>query len=346
MRLNNRGWWLAGAVALSGCSSGWWHDPPATPAAVPSPSAYDPSPVSYPQGGDPIPADAGANYAVPPAKLTPTPRAQPDSSYDEPPQLPPPRYDNVGYAVWSNAAGTVAAAHPSLPFGSFAEVTALDSGRTIVVPITATSRSRNEIELSGAAAAQLGLSGTRAAVRVRAVNANAGDIAAFKAGQPAPARPDTPPVLLNALRHKLSGLPAQPASVTKPPVRLPVTRPPVPAASATPYPTPAAKLAPRSTPGAKPKPAPTIAARPVVKPAPHPAERLPASGPGYYIQVAAVANATEAVAIARRVGGTVSLANGLNRVRFAPFDDLPTAQAARDDVAARGYGQARIVREK
>ncbi|MES2753939.1 MAG: SPOR domain-containing protein, partial [Pseudomonadota bacterium] len=154
--------------------------------------------------------------------------------------------------------------------------------------------------------------GGTAAVRVRAANAAGADIVALKAGPAPPARPDTPPVLLNALRAKLNGTlgqagpePARPAPVA--------TRAPV-------------------------RPAPV--ARPAVTPA-----RTSAGATGYYIQVAAVADAARARSVAQAVGGSMSLANGLYRVRFGPFDDLRTAQAARDEVAGRGYGDARIVRQ-
>ncbi len=333
---------LAGVLAsgaLGGCSSGWWHDPPAavpSPAVDQRPAAYGDPPVTDPYApGSTAAAEPGVSYPAPRAKPTLAPRVratpQPDpGGYDAPPKLPQPRYDNVGYAVWSSEAGTVAAAHPRLPPGSFAEVTALDTGRTILVPITATARSRNEIELSGAAATELGLSsGSRGAVRVRAMNASGADLTAFRAGQPAPPRPDTPPVLLNALRHKLSGTPGQSTSPR-----------PIAGASVTPLARPVLRPVPTATARPAPRPSPVAAAKPV----PRPTSRATAQS-AYYIQVAAVASASQAVAIAQKVGGTISLANGLNRVRFGPLDDLQTAQAARDDVAKRGYGQARIVRE-
>src|SRR3546814_20605985 len=45
-------------------------------------------------------------------------------------------YDDVGYAaVGAAASGTISATSPALPAGAFAEVTALDSGKTILVAI-------------------------------------------------------------------------------------------------------------------------------------------------------------------------------------------------------------------
>src|SRR3546814_19941780 len=45
-------------------------------------------------------------------------------------------YDDVGYAaVGAAASGTISATSPALPAGAFAEVTAPDSGKTIIVPI-------------------------------------------------------------------------------------------------------------------------------------------------------------------------------------------------------------------
>jgi rare lipoprotein A len=345
MRSNNK-LALAGALALGGCGGGWWHDQPAAapvPAAAPAGDASYGGQAGYPQGGDQFPVTpqypagaepvttsgqdygrSGAAYPPPKPERQPKRRPEPtppaDTGYVPPPQNAV-RYDNVGVAAWSAEPGTVAGAHATLPPGSFVEVTALDTGKTILVPITAQSRPGREIELSGAAAQELGLGmggAGEAGVRVRATNPTGADIGALKAGRPAPPRPDTPPVLLNALRRKLAGTQGQ---VGQPPYVAPQPMPPAPAT--------------------RPPPRPPVATRPApVAPA------APATGgAGYYVQVAAIADAQRATAIAREVGGSVSSSGGLVRVRFGPFDDLATAQAARDDVARRGYGDARIVRQ-
>lgn len=317
-------------LLTGGCGSNWWRDPPAAPTGqLAPPGAGEADGALY--SDYPAQADPGAAYP-PPARAAPVREARglPPGGMDQrPPALPlpvsgvatqrTPAYDNVGYASWSSNPGAVAAAHPTLSPGSFAEVTALDSGRTILVPITAVSRPGREIELSGAAGLELGLQGGRAPVRVRAVNPSPADINALQAGRPASARPDTPPVLLNALRRKLDGT-------------LGRVTPDFGDAAPGPAATGPSRTAPRSAP--TPKPSPTRAAAPA-----------PRAGPGYYVQLAALSDAARAQVLARSVGGGVSSAGGFHRVRLGPFDDLRAAQAARDGIARRGYGDARIVRE-
>ncbi len=95
------------------------------------------------------------------------------------------------------------AVHRSLPANSFVEVTSLDTGKTILVLITGSMGPGTDhaIDLSAGAARQLGYDSPQTiAVRVRAVNPTPVDQAALNQGRPATQRPDTPPVLLNALR--------------------------------------------------------------------------------------------------------------------------------------------------
>jgi rare lipoprotein A len=140
------------------------------------------------------------------------------------------RYDEVGYASWyggeTNGGPTASgepfdparmtAAHATLPLPSFAEVTALDSGRTVLVRINDRwqgGRGRI-IDLSRAAAQALGLDGRSVAgVRVRAVNPLPADVAALAAGR-AVARADAPNSVLVALRRRL---PAAPQGSVPPP---------------------------------------------------------------------------------------------------------------------------------
>jgi peptidoglycan lytic transglycosylase len=144
----------------------------------------------------------------------------------------PSRYDEVGYAGIRPAAGAEGAAvavHRSLPAGSYAEVTSLDTGRTILVLITGalSPDADRPIDLSAGAARQLGVeSQATAAVRVRRVNPTAFDQAALNQGQPAAPRPDTPPVLLTALRKHLPGRIAAAPPSTRPaaPLRTAPTR--------------------------------------------------------------------------------------------------------------------------
>ena len=126
------------------------------------------------------------------------------------------RYDEVGYASWygdelrgrRTASGEVfnpdwiTAASRTLPLGSFAEVTALDSGRTVLVEITDRGPHRPDrlIDLSVGAAKLLGVDRKAvAAVRVRQVDPPAADQVALEQGQPAAPRLDAPAVLLAGL---------------------------------------------------------------------------------------------------------------------------------------------------
>jgi len=215
------------------------------------------------------------------------------------------RYDEVGYAPIGDGEG-VTGVHASLPADSLVEVTSLENGRTILVFVTATDPGAGKpIALSTGAARQLGHDGGgRVAVRVRKVTGAPGDMLALRSGGPAPARPDTPPILLNALRKHLGA---------------PIADAPAPVARATP-------------------------ARPAyARPAPAPRAARPASGAGFYVQIAALSNAGNAQALARRLGGSVKQGGGLYRVQLGPFATRTQADAARGRAARAGYGDARVI---
>ena len=111
-------------------------------------------------------------------------------------------YEQTGLASWygeeltgaRTASGTpfdpsaITAAHRSLPLGSFVEVTALDSGRSILVLVNDRGPGRKDrlIDLSRGAAQQLGF-GSRsvARVRVRAVTPTLADAIALRGGHAA-----------------------------------------------------------------------------------------------------------------------------------------------------------------
>lgn len=226
------------------------------------------------------------------------------------------RYDAVGYAgVAELPAG---AGHATLPVGSFVEVTALDSGRTVLLLVAEAMPARRgqPIALSDDAMRQLGI-GAGAPVRVRSARPSPPDIAALRAGQPATARLDAPPVLLAGLRKDLP--PRAPASAASAPTPLPPAQP-------------TARAAP-------PKPVP-IARQPVA------ASPTPTSAPatGWAVQVAALSNAANARALALRLGGRVSASGTLYRVQLGPFADRAAAEAARTAVVRRGHDGAAIVR--
>ena len=230
------------------------------------------------------------------------------------------RYDDVGYAgVASDRGGNpsaITAAHRSLPAGSFAEVTALDSGRTILVMITGGGGANDRvIDLSpGAARLLAGDGGGAIAVRVRRVDPPGGDQQALREGRAASERIDSPPVLLTALRKRLPGVQRGAARGAG---RLPA-------------------LAPEMS-----GPGPAIVR--ITRPDPI-ATPPPSARGGHYVQVAALSNAARASALAQSLGGSVQSAGGIYRVRTGPYPDSASADRARDAAARRGYGDARITR--
>jgi rare lipoprotein A len=240
-------------------------------------------------------------------------------------------YDDVGYASWygSEFAGRAtangeafnpagfSAAHKTLPLPSYVEVTALDSGRTILVRVNdrGPMDNRRLIDLSEAAARQLGISDKPTAVRVRRVNPPQSERETLRAGRAVPDRLDTPESLLRILRAKAAALP--PATEV-PAVAVAVPKP----IAATKVPDPAA---------AKPAPKPKAAPKPV------------AAG-DFAVQVAAFSTKERADAAAAKVGGTVSAAGNLWRVRMGPYKDEAAAKNALAAAKAKGFGDARVVR--
>ncbi len=131
-----------------------------------------------------------------------------------------PGYDMVGRAGWyGNESGNrtangerfrpkgISAAHPTLPLPSYVEVTALDTGRTILLRVNDRgpfARGRI-IDLSRGAAQLLGVRiQGHAAVRVRQVDPAERDRDRLRRGKPAAARPDATPATLAALRARLA----------------------------------------------------------------------------------------------------------------------------------------------
>jgi rare lipoprotein A len=336
MQLNNR-FAIGFTVLLAACGGGGGHA--ATPQQQSNGSnAIRVVPAQQARPSEPLPADMPSG---------PGPRGTSGEQQ---------RYDEVGFASWygeevgggRTASGepfnpdAITAAHNSLPLGSFVEVTALDSGRTIVVLVNDRGPGANNrlIDLSRGAAQSLGLNGL-APVRVRLVNPPLPEQIALRQGRAAPQRIDAPPSLLTALRRKL---PARAVATPPPP-------PPVRArlATANPVaanPVPVRGAAVRAAPGASYAPPGEVRQRPAPVPEP-PRQRpvaAPRGGPGFYVQVAALSNAGRAKALATQLGGRVEMAGSIFRVQIGPFANNALAQRARDDVARRGYGDARIVK--
>ncbi|HEX7850752.1 MAG TPA: septal ring lytic transglycosylase RlpA family protein [Sphingomonas sp.] len=295
--------------------------PPSAPQDGPQPGALAPTGAPYvsPPSGQPAPLSADEVDAGPPSSDGPRATSGRGES----------RYDEVGYATWygnelaggRTASGAVfdpkgfTAAHRTLPLGSYVEVTALATGRTILVQVNdrGPRQSNLLIDLSHGAAEVLGIAG-RGAVRVRAVTASPSDLAAFRAGEPGTQRLDTPPSLLAGLRQRLTGAPV---TVAGPPSAQP--RPPLVRIPSEPQ---------TAKPSAR-RPAPPVA---------------PTAG-GFYVQVAAFSSQPRATALARSLGGQAVPAGSVWRVRTGPYSSKNQASQARDAAAARGYGDARVVHE-
>ncbi|MDO9369116.1 MAG: septal ring lytic transglycosylase RlpA family protein [Sphingopyxis sp.] len=272
-----------------------------------------------------------------------------------------PEYDDVGYASWygEELAGRptangetfdpagISAAHKTLPLPSYVEVTALDTGRTILVRVNDRGPMVGDrlIDLSRGAAEQLGIEGGVAAVRVRRTNPPLSERAQLRAGQPVPERIATPDSLLTILRGKAKVLPVPKGAVA---VASPVAaQPAAPIASGKARPGDDRFIV--EGPGAA-KPATKIAPTAKVAPAkPAPAAAKPAQitiGGKYVVQVAAFSSESRANAAAKSVGGTVIKAGPLWRVRIGPFASDAEAQGALAKAKAKGFRDATVQRDR
>lgn len=130
-----------------------------------------------------------------------------------------PAYDAVGYASWYGSEsgnrtangeefrpGWVTAAHTTLPLPTYVEVTALDTGRRIIVRVNDRgpfARGR-VIDLSRGAAEQLGMKAQGyAPVRVRRVDPTGKDRERLRKGKPAASLAPVPERELQRLRAQL-----------------------------------------------------------------------------------------------------------------------------------------------
>lgn len=303
MRLTIRGAFVSGAaLLLAGCAGG-------------SERASGPRPVS---GGRPVadyPVKIGQPYQVGGVTYAPA-----DT----------PNYDEVGYASWygddhegrptANGEGFradgISAAHKTLPLPSYVEVTALDTGRTILVRVNDRGPFVRDriIDLSSGAAQQLGMkrSGV-AAVRVRRVNPPEQERAVLRAGHQAAARLETPSALLSVLRNRLANPPQ-------------------------PYAPPVGKIAAVPATGVT---YAAVAALPETKPM-RPAQPAAAKG-AYVVQVGAFSNKARADSLAAQLGAWVSEAKGLWRVRLGPYGSEAAARQGVEKAAAKGYSGGRIM---
>ena len=112
--------------------------------------------------------------------------------------------DEVVYLAVDDGAMGYTAAHHTLAFPSYVEVTSLETGRTVLVRVERRGpmTSNALIALSPAAMVQLGASADTP-VRVRRVNPPEEQRAMLRSGNAAPPRMDTPMSLVNVLRRGL-----------------------------------------------------------------------------------------------------------------------------------------------
>ena len=263
-------------------------------------------------------------------------------------------YDEVGYASYYGAElagrptangemfipGGVSAAHKTLALPSYVEVTALDTGRTILVRVNDRGPFSNDrlIDLSEGAARQLGITAQGVSgVRVRKVNPPEQERAVLREGMRAAERIDTPDTLLRILRDKLakqprpSGAMATTSLVSQPSGAAPAPR----ATTDGRFIREGGEAPMRASPPSRVAP-PTRSAKPDS-----------ATGGDYVVQVAAFSSRSRADALARKLGANVAAsADGkLFRVRYGPFASEAEAERGLVTAKARGYPQARVYRD-
>ena len=322
---------MAGAaLMLSGCGS-FDGTREGGPAANPAPAA---TVAAVPD----VPVKIGDPYTI--DGVTYTPADIPD-------------YDDVGYASWygDELAGrptangetfdpaAISAAHKTLPLPSYVEVTALDTGRTILVRVNDRGPMVGDrlIDLSRGAAEQLGLTAGVSAVRVRRTNPIAAERAQLRTGKPVPERIATPDSLLAILRNKAKALPVPKAAAASAAATAPI-------ASANAKPgddrfiadSPATVI---PTPKVAPPAKPTAGAAATAKPA------AVASGK-YVVQVGAFSTEARANAAAKSVGGHVTKAGQLWRVRIGPFASDADARSGLATAKAKGFRDAVVQRNR
>jgi rare lipoprotein A len=302
-------------------------------------------------------------------------------------------FDEVGYATIANdgrAGGStsngetyrpeaITIAHRILPIPSYVELTNLETGKTILARVNDRGpMSKDRVaELSFGAARALGIDGLGStSVRVRRTNPPVEERIALRMGGEAPARLDTPPALLSALRRRLGETnPTKPRdAAVGPPPRVAAVKPvpkPRPLSTAVARPMPQTRAgadfdqtepaAPTRVPARVPVRAPAPAAtrsgndrfiveggqgRPAAS-----APRAPRAAPPvaaapmerpYYIQVASFSDEGRARKLAGLAGGKVEKAGTNWRVRMGPYDSEAAAKAALSQVVNKGYRDARI----
>lgn len=314
---------------------------------------------------------------LPPAEAAPSNMGQGALVADEPTKIGDPyqvngrsyvpqavkSYDEVGYASWYGGdlegketangetfvSSRISGAHKTLPLPTYVEVTALDTGRTILLRLNDRGPFTNDrlIDLSAGAAAQLGITDKGiAAVRVRKVNPPDGERAQLRRGGSVAERLPTPESLLKVLRTKLTAAPVAQISPTDIPAAETKAPPAKTVEAATEKAVEVAKAAPKAvTPKAAPvKPIAKPAPKAETKPAPTPTESKAVSKGAFMVQVGAFSSRANAESVAKAAGGSVYPAGKMFRVRTGPFANQAAANKGVVQAKAKGYSDARIVR--
>lgn len=270
-------------------------------------------------------------------------------------------YDNVGYASWygQELAGNptangerfnpdgISAAHKTLPLPSYVEVTALDTGRTILVRVNDRGPFAHDrlIDLSHGAAKQLGVDQQGVAgVRVRKVNPNEQERAVLRNGGIATERIVTPDSLLSILRKNLAKLPTPRAPVQQAATQVATT--PVNNSGIGATYVPSTGSAPRQTGSTDGKFIIEGPDRSATAPKRTVQNQSAAASGNYVVQVAAFGNKGRADTMARKIGAKV-MSNGTGsiwRVRYGPYGSENDAKAGLAQAQKRGYNDARILR--
>ncbi|GGN55003.1 hypothetical protein GCM10011349_31220 [Novosphingobium indicum] len=275
-------------------------------------------------------------------------------------------YDAVGYAtIGGEELSGITGAHKTLPLPCYVEVTALDTGKTILLRLEKRGPMVNDvlIQLSPMAAAQLGLApGQHSPVRVRRVNPPEPERSLLRTGKRAPERMETPDGLLKVLRRKLaeqeplrpspSTPPAMPKevspSVTKTPAPKPdvkTSKPPKTMPTPEPSPVPATPVSVDPDAAIAPlAPVPPAAPKPEApKPATTEAATTPPSAKGtLVVQVAAFGVEANAKKAAKQLDGNISHSGKYWRVQLGPFANRAQAAPALEKAKSAGYSDARI----
>lgn len=280
-------------------------------------------------------------------------------------------HDEVGFAGIMQGAGAVAIMHRTLPVPSYVELTNLETGKTILARVVDRGPFSNDrvADMSPEAAQLIGASNLTP-IRVRRVNPPAAEKAALRNGKAAPARLDTPPALLSALRRRMT-------ETVTPPKDMAEARPAPAASTVAPAKSPPGKrrgadfgnapvemAAPVAIEGERkgrfiverrgrqsaPRPAPEpqmaeAAPPPIEEQAPAPVvHRVPTSGGSWFVQIGSFADQGNAEAMAAAAEAGLAEAGDVWRVRYGPFASRADADAALGQIRNKGYPQARVTR--